>query len=173
MSGIKERYPNSVCTNARFTFWSYLSSDLYEDLLMDFVQRKHEVRIDSLTARRMLTSTIKTKALRIKRNDKMPLQAQHVLLSSGNGVWCLDFTAHASLIHENLECTFDSQELDANMTTPINRLIFLLSLKFTCYWLFFQLFLREEQKYGRGFHNRIFNMPRNFAALIILNLYRY
>ena len=66
MSGIKERYPNSVCTNARFTFWSYLSSDLYEDVLIDFVQRKHQVRIDSLTARRMLTSTIKTKALKDK-----------------------------------------------------------------------------------------------------------
>ena len=52
MSGIEEIYPNNVCTNARFTFWSYFSLDPYEDLL-DFVQTKHQVRIDSLTARRI------------------------------------------------------------------------------------------------------------------------
>lgn len=65
MSGIEERYSSNVCTTARFTFWSYFSSDLYEELSIDFVQTKHQVRIDSLTARR-----IKQKHLRIKLNDK-------------------------------------------------------------------------------------------------------
>ena len=64
MSEIEERYPNSMPKNARFTFWSF-SSDLYEDLAIDFVQTKHQVRIDSLTAR-----GIKQKHLRIKRTDK-------------------------------------------------------------------------------------------------------
>ena len=65
MSGIERRYPKNVCAKALFTFWSYFSSDPYEDLSIDFVQRKHQVRIDSLIARR-----IKQKHLRIKRNDK-------------------------------------------------------------------------------------------------------
>ena len=56
----------NVSTNARFTFWSYFSSDLYQELPTDFVQRKHQVRIDFLTARRMLTSTIKIKVLKDK-----------------------------------------------------------------------------------------------------------
>ena len=78
MSGIEERYPKNVCTNAPFTFWWYFSSgvldeDIYEELPTDFVQTQHQVRIDSPTARRMLTSTIKKKHWRIKRNDKMPL----------------------------------------------------------------------------------------------------
>ena len=62
---IEERYSNNVCTSARFTFWSYFSSDLYQEISIDFVQTKHQVRIDSLKARR-----IKQKHLRMKRNDK-------------------------------------------------------------------------------------------------------
>ena len=65
MSGIEESYSSNVCTASRFTFWSYFSSDQYEDLSKDFVQTKDQVRIDSLTARR-----IKQKHLRIKRNNK-------------------------------------------------------------------------------------------------------
>ena len=41
----------------------------------------------------------------------MPLQVQQVLLPSGNGVECLDFTAKASLIHEKLEYTFTPNDL--------------------------------------------------------------
>ena len=66
MSGIEERYPNNVSTSARFTFWSSFSSDLYQELPTDCVQAKHKVRIDSLTARRTLRSTIKTKVLKDK-----------------------------------------------------------------------------------------------------------
>ena len=66
MSGIEERYPNNMSTNARFTFWSYFSSDQYVELHTDFVQAKHQVRIDSQAARRMLESTIKAKVLRDK-----------------------------------------------------------------------------------------------------------
>ena len=61
MSRIEERYPNSMYTNARFTFWSYFSSDLYEGLHTDFVPAKHQVRIDSLAPSRILTSAIKSK----------------------------------------------------------------------------------------------------------------
>ena len=66
MSGIEVRYPNSMYTNARFTFWSFFPSDLYR-----FVQTKYQVRIDSLAARRMLTSTIKAKVLRDKTEQQI------------------------------------------------------------------------------------------------------
>ena len=66
MSGLQERHPNNLSTNARFKFWSYFSSGQYEDVLKDFVQTKHQVRTDSLTSRRMLPSTITLKALKGK-----------------------------------------------------------------------------------------------------------
>ena len=66
MSGIEERYPNNMSTNARFAFWSYFSSGQCVGLHTDFVQAKHQVRIDSQAARRMLASTIKAKVLRDK-----------------------------------------------------------------------------------------------------------
>lgn len=45
-------------------FWSHFSSGQYENVdLADFIQTHHQVRTDSLTARRMLPSTITLKAL--------------------------------------------------------------------------------------------------------------
>ena len=53
-------------------FWSHFSSGEYEDVLEDFFQKHHQVRTDSLTARRMLPSTITLKALKGKTEWQDP-----------------------------------------------------------------------------------------------------
>ena len=56
----------TLSTNARFKFWSYFSLDLCEELQTDFVQAKHQVRIEFLRVRRKLARTIKIKVLKDK-----------------------------------------------------------------------------------------------------------
>lgn len=62
MIGLQERHPNHVSRNVRLMFWSHFSSGQYEDVLEDFIETHHQVRTDSLTARRMLPRTITLKA---------------------------------------------------------------------------------------------------------------
>ena len=127
MSGIEEIYPNNVCTNARFTFWSYFSLDPYEDLL-DFVQTKHQVRIDSPTAR-----GIKQKHLRIKRNDKTtgparaPVVWQRCLIS-----W-FDSSCQSNSWKVGEHLHTQGLEISAMRIWPLELIDwFFSSLKFTC-----------------------------------------
>ena len=122
MSRIEERYSNNVCTSARFTFWSYFSSDAYEDLSTDFIQTKHEVRIDSLTARDIKQKTFQDKT---ERQNYRPITCSCPLATASNMlIWQLMPIYFIKSWSTSSHPTAWNK-CDANMTTRINRLILL------------------------------------------------
>ena len=128
MSGIVERYPNNICTNTRVSFWSYFSSDPFEDLLIDFVQTKHQVRTDSLTARR-----IKQKHLRIKRSDKTTGPARALVVWQRRLIPWFDSSCQSNSWKVGVHRHTQQLEISAMWIWPLVLIDwFFSSLKFSC-----------------------------------------